>query len=153
MSDETKTPRTDEAIAVKMHQELKRRARENSAKYTWRGDIGAMFELIHIVRIMDAQAEDTELTAAQEAHKSDVRFFTKELGGRIQEATELRKRIAELEQDRERLDNALKLGLVTFEKVILTEKGPMPHISILQKRCELDAAIATTNKPDSESGA
>ena len=50
----------DMRLAVKMHQYLKRKARENPHKAALGGDVGWMHELIYLVRITDAQKEDSQ---------------------------------------------------------------------------------------------
>ena len=50
----------DMRLAVKMHQYLKRKARENPHKAALCGDMGWMLELIYLVRITDAQKEDSQ---------------------------------------------------------------------------------------------
>ena len=50
----------DRRLAVKMLQYLKRKARENPHKAALSGDVGWMHELIYLVRITDAQKEDSQ---------------------------------------------------------------------------------------------
>jgi hypothetical protein len=52
---------TDEDIAIKLHAELKRAARENPNKYSFNGDLTLMMDLIDIVRTMDSRRENSKL--------------------------------------------------------------------------------------------